>query len=96
MPTWNEAKRVRNLANHGIDFADLDDFFEGDLLTREDTREAYGEVRFQSIGMLHGIVLFVAWTPRGAHADIPHLISARKADRHEREAWSQRYNKREA
>jgi len=65
MPTWNEAKRARNLADHGIDFADLDDFFEGDLLTREDTREAYGEIRFQSIGVLHGIVLFVVWTPRG-------------------------------
>jgi uncharacterized DUF497 family protein len=93
MPAWNEAKRTRNLADHGIDFADLEGFFDGDLLTREDTRESYGEPRMQSIGMLHGALLFVVWTPRGETADIPHFISARKADKHERKAWSQRYRK---
>jgi len=40
MNTWDDAKRAKNLANHGIDFADLDDFFLGDLLTREDVRHA--------------------------------------------------------
>lgn len=92
MATWDEPKRCRNLQEHGIDFADLEGFFDGDLLTREDTREAYGEVRYQSIGLLNGVALFVAWTPRGA--DEPHLISARKASTHERKAWNERYAKR--
>jgi len=35
MNTWDEAKRAQNLADHGIDFAELDGFFLGDLLTRE-------------------------------------------------------------
>jgi len=94
MNTWDEAKRMKNLADHGIDFADLDGFFLGDLLTREDARHAYGELRLQSIGLFNDVVLFVAWTPRGEYDDIPHLISARKAVSHEQTAWFQRYRKR--
>ena len=41
MNTWDETKRRRNLKDHGIDFADLEAFFSGDLLTREDLRLAY-------------------------------------------------------
>jgi uncharacterized DUF497 family protein len=92
--TWDEAKRQQNLQDHGIDFADLDGFFDGDLLTREDVRETYGEVRYQSIGVFNGVALFVAWTPRGEQGDTPHLISVRKAESHEEQAWFQRYRKR--
>jgi len=56
MNTWDDAKRAKNLADHGIDFADLDDFFLGDLLTREDVRHAYGELRLQSLGLCNGVV----------------------------------------
>lgn len=94
MNTWDEAKRRRNLKERGIDFADLEGFFDGDLLTREDTREAYAEVRYQSIGVFNGVALFVVWTPRGEHGDIPHLISARKAVKHEQQAWGRRYRRR--
>ena len=45
--TWDEHKRLRNLADHGVDLDDLDGFFNGELLTMEDVREAYGEVRFR-------------------------------------------------
>ena len=57
--TWDETKRRRNLKDHGIDFADLGDFFGGDLLTREDVRDAYGERRYQSVGIVNGVALFV-------------------------------------
>jgi uncharacterized DUF497 family protein len=93
MITWNESKRQINIKQHGIDFADLEPFFNGDLLTREDTRVAYNERRFQSIGVIQGVALFVVWTPRGETGDEPHLISARKAVNHEERAWSQRYRK---
>src|ERR1700739_3665240 len=56
--TWDEAKRDRNIKDHGIDFADLEGFFDGDLVTREDTRLAYGEPRFQSVGVFNGVPLF--------------------------------------
>jgi uncharacterized protein (DUF4415 family) len=50
MVTFDETKRQANIAKHGIDLAALSGFFDGDLLTREDVREAYGELRFQSVG----------------------------------------------
>jgi len=68
--TWDEAKRQQTLQNHDIDLADLDGFFDGDVLTREDVRETYGEVRYQTIGVFNGVALFVAWTPRGKQGDI--------------------------
>jgi len=94
MNTWDESKRTLNWDDHSIDFADLDGFFLGDLLTREDTRYDYGELRLHSLGWFKGVVLFVVWTPRGEDGDIPHLISARKAVSHEEKAWFERYHKR--
>ena len=94
MNTWDDPKRQQNIKDHGVDFADLEDFFSRDLLTREDTRVAYQEQRFQSVGVLNGVALFVVWTPRGDVGGIPHLISARKAENHEYKAWQSRYQKR--
>ena len=91
--TWDESKRRINLHQHEIDFADLETFFDHDVLTREDVRKGYDGIRFQSIGVIHGVALFVALTPRGESDDEPHLISARKAVSHEQRAWSQRYRK---
>lgn len=87
--TWDDPRREQNIKDHGVDFADLEDFFSGDLLTRADTREAYQEQRFQSVGVFKGVALFVVWTPRGEESDIPHLIST-----HEYKAWQSRYQKR--
>ena len=94
MSTWDNAKRQINLKEHGIDFADLEGFFDGDLVTREDTREAYLEQRLQSVGVFNGVALFVVWTPRGEEGDTPHLISARRAENHEHKTWQSRYQKR--
>jgi uncharacterized DUF497 family protein len=94
MNTWDERKRRTNLKDHGIDFADLEGFFDGDLLTREDTREAYGEERYQSISVFNGVPLFVVWTPQDNEGERTHLISARKAEKHEYKAWLARYSKR--
>jgi uncharacterized DUF497 family protein len=74
--SWDERKRRVNLRDHGIDFADLEGFFDSDLLTREDKRHGYGEERYQTIGVLTGVPLFVVWTPRGEEGEIAHLISA--------------------
>jgi len=92
--SWDERKRRVNLKDHGIDFADLEGFFDGGLLTREDKRHAFGEERYQTIGVLNDVPLFVVWTPRGEEGEIAHLISARKAETHEYKAWLARYAKR--
>jgi len=93
MITWDAHKRLRNLLDHEIDLADLDSLFDGELLTLEDGRAAYGERRFQSIGVFEGVALFVVWAPRGVD-DMPHVISARKAVKHEEQAWYWRHSKR--
>jgi uncharacterized DUF497 family protein len=57
--TFDKTKRKANIAKRGIDLATLSGFFDGDLLPREDAREAYGELRFQSVGWYAGEMLFV-------------------------------------
>lgn len=58
------------------------------MLTVEDSREAYGEPRLQSLGMWKGRVVFLVWTPRGD--DAAHLISCRDADRKETDEYFER------
>jgi uncharacterized protein len=77
--TWDESKRRENLRRHRIDLADLESIFDSPMVTVEDARERYGELRLQSLGMWHGRVVFLVWTPRGE--DTAHLISCRYADR---------------
>ena len=40
---WDEAKRLSNLRKHGVDFIDIPAVFDGDIVTVEDNRYAYGE-----------------------------------------------------
>jgi uncharacterized protein len=60
-----------------LDFRDAEKIFRGFTLTAEDTREAYGERRFLTLGLLHDQVTH---TERGE--DI-RVISIRKATKHE-------------
>ena len=61
---WDERKRRLNLAKHGVDFRDAAAIFEGLLVTVEDTRVDYGEPRYIALGLLHGVVVSVAYTER--------------------------------
>jgi len=79
MITWDESKRRENLKKHKIDFAELQSVFDFPMITLEDDREHYGELRLQSLGMWRGRVVFLVWTPRDD--DAAHLISCRYADR---------------
>jgi uncharacterized DUF497 family protein len=68
------------LRKHGIDFVDAERIFRGFTLTAENTREAYGERRFLTLGLLEDQVVSIAHTERGE--DI-RIISVRKATKHE-------------
>jgi uncharacterized DUF497 family protein len=82
---WDRAKAASNLAKHRIDFADAVGVFDDPhRLDRVDTRSR-GEPRFQTIGMVSDIVIFVSYTMR---AQICRIISARRANRRERRAYS--------
>jgi uncharacterized DUF497 family protein len=79
--SWDENKRKANLAKHGLDFADV---FAGATFTFEDGRFDYGEERFITVGMLHGRVVVLIHTER---RNSIHLISMRKATKHEQEIY---------
>ena len=49
------------------------------MISVEDDRERYGELRLQSLGMWQGRVIFLVWTLRSD--DAAHLIFCRYADR---------------
>ena len=80
MLTYDEAKREANIVIHGLDFIGSEAVFKGFTITREDRRDTYGELRLQTLGLWHGVVVFVVHTPRG---DADHVISIRKAEKHE-------------
>ena len=81
MITWDESKRRENLRKHKVNLAELESVFDYPMITVEDDRLRYGEIRLQSLGMYKGRVVFLVWTPRGD--DAAHLISCRYADRKE-------------
>jgi hypothetical protein len=81
---WHEDKSASNEAKHGISFLQAAQIFRGRILKRPDDRKDYGEQRFVALGSYDGEVLCVVFTMRDG--DI-RLISARKANRHEREEY---------
>jgi uncharacterized DUF497 family protein len=83
--SWDDGKRALNLANHGYDFADVGVVFDGRAhLLRSDTRQDYGEPRFNMLVMLRARIINVTFTPRGERR---HLISVRPASREERRRY---------
>ena len=78
MITWDERKRRLNLKKHNIDLAELESAFDSPMITVEDDREDYGELRLQSLAMWRGRIIFLVWTERQNSA---HLISCRYANR---------------
>ncbi len=90
---WDENKNRSNIIKHGIDFQEAKRVFEDpDLLTYEDNRFNYGEIRDISLGQLELttqskiIVVVVVSTDRNG---IVRLISARKASKQERREYEQ-------
>ena len=85
MITWDEAKRRENIKKHGLDLAALETVFDQPMISVEDDRQSYGELRVQSLGMWQGRIVFLVWTPRGD--ETAHIISCRYADRKATDAY---------
>ena len=84
--TWQAAKRTTNLKKHCFDFADAAQVFNGPTVTVEDTRDYHGEQRFNATGFLGAAIVTICHTET---EDEIHIISMRKAERHEIETLSQ-------
>lgn len=78
--SFDPVKREKTLAERGLDFEDASLVFEGVTVEVEDLRKHYGETRILCYGNLHGRLVVVGYTPRGA---VRHVFSMRKANQRE-------------
>ena len=85
---WSEHKRQANLRKHRLDFADCSAAFAREMLNMEDDRLDYGEPRTLGVGLLEGTVVAVVFVESGG---IVRIISMRKANRREQEAYFKRF-----
>ena len=67
---WDEDKWQRNLADHGVDFADAAVIFEGAVLEAKDERNRYGEARYRALGRVGDDDFLVVYTWRGVNRRI--------------------------
>lgn len=86
--TFDQRKRDATFTERGLAFEDAAVVFEGETLTVEDRRTAYGEARYQTVGFLAGRMVMVVWTPRGAAR---HVISMRKCNDREKARYQKRF-----
>lgn len=85
---WDEEKATLNERKHGVPFPFATRvFLDENRLEWIDTRRQYGEPRWITIGLIESVEIAVAYTVRG---ETIRLISARKAERHEREDYWKR------
>lgn len=86
---WDADKAAANIRNHGISFETAQLAFADPFALLEQDRFEGGEYRWQTTGMVGGMALLVV-----AHifrdegdVEIIRLISARRAERHERRRY---------
>jgi uncharacterized DUF497 family protein len=85
---WTPAKCLKNIAERGIDFADVVVGFADPMKkVARDDRKDYGEERFNMLAMVEGRVFHVTFTMRGA---ITWIISARKANKREQRRYEKK------
>ena len=82
--TWDPTKNRINITKHGISFPMAAKLFDGPRLEKEDTRRDYGETRIIALGRSEGRILRIVYTRRNS---VIRIISARKANKHERAAY---------
>lgn len=82
--TFDPRKRLRIMAERGLDFADAAIVFAGRHTVLLDDRFDYGEDRYISAGFLHDRMVVLVWTPRG---DARRVISMRYCHAKEEARW---------
>jgi uncharacterized DUF497 family protein len=81
---WDPVKADSNFEKHGVDFVTAAEVFDDPNLFVVTDSRAYGERRYQAIGVTRGVILFVAYTMR--RNNVCRIINARRASRRERAA----------
>jgi len=82
---WWDEKAAQNFRDHGIAFNTATRAFADQFAVEwVDDSAAYGEERWNLLGMVDGVILHVTYTERGGRL---RLISARRAERHEQDTY---------
>jgi uncharacterized DUF497 family protein len=87
---WDEAKRLANVAKHGIDFVDAKQIWLGDVLEIRSSQDHHREPRHLAYGLMSDRLITVIFTWRGNNI---RLISARSARHHERKAYQNAFGR---
>ena len=81
---WDATKERPNRKRHGLDFRTAAKVFLDPHAIEFDDRDAEDELRFNTIGLVDGRMVFVTYTMRGA---VVRIISARGAEPHEKRKY---------
>jgi uncharacterized protein len=82
---WDANKAADNFHKHRVSFKDAAQvFLDPYRIETFDGRDAYGEDRWKTVGLVEPALLAVVYAVRGKDGETIRLISARKADAHER------------
>jgi uncharacterized protein len=81
---WSIEKSILNYWKHSVRFADAAGIFSQPILIRDVSRDDDEEMRSKAIGYLDGVIVAVVFTAR---ADVVRIISARRANKTEREQF---------
>lgn len=86
---WDLEKALANLAKHGVEFQDAAEVFSDPLARSIQDRHEAGEERWQTLGLVGGLVLLVVAHTWGEDEDgeVVRIISARRATRRERREY---------
>jgi uncharacterized DUF497 family protein len=86
---WDDQKAVDNFSKHGVSFGEATEvFYDPNALEDYDVGHSVDEARFMIIGLSSRRLLYVVYAERAA--DQVRIISARKADRAEKEIYERR------
>ena len=88
---WDPRKAEANADKHGVSFDEaVTLFLDANALDGPDLQHSTAEERFRRLGRsVDGRILMVVYTlRRSGYAEVIRLISARRASRHERAAYT--------
>ncbi len=92
MITWDEKKSRSNLKKHGVSFEAAQFVFEDPLHVSRQDRVEDGEHRWQTLGMVDGVLLILVahtWNETDGGGEHIRIISARRTTKIERKIYEQ-------
>ena len=92
MFSWDEAKNQTNRQKHGLSFETAELVFDDPCHVSRQDRIEGGEQRWQTIGLVQGVVLLLVahtWHDHEAGSEHIRIISARRATKLERKVYEQ-------